>query len=192
MKKTIVLIMMLIAGLVVQAQRYYFFCVNLSAHTDGAYVAGVIDGVLNQMDKKDEYVIYIRGGVNKEGMVFDAVKITDKKGWQEAKELLDYIDRCSVLPESEVDVMQKTFQSQYTVDNLGLKSTKPIYVYWFGDETYYREYGNSLFMPFYYAVDGERTWIACYLYGDNKKMKATTPQERLGVSRYPLNNVILK
>lgn len=192
MKKTIILIMMLLAGFAIQAQRYYFFCINLSENTDGAYVSKVIDGVLNQMDKKDEFVIYIRGGVNSENMVFDAVKLTDKKGWQEAKELLDYIDRCTVLPTSEVDMMRKTFQSQYIVGNQGLVPIKPVYVYWFGDEAYYRDYGNSLFMPFYYAVEGERTWKACYLYGDNKTMKAGTPQERLGVSRYPLNNVVIK
>lgn len=192
MKKAIVLIMIMLAGFALHAQRFYFFCINLSDNTDGAYVSGVIDGVLKQMGKNDEFVIYIRGGVNSEGKVFDAVRITDNNGWQEAKDLLDYIDRCSVLSKSEVDMMRKTFQPWYVVGDEGLEPKRNILVYWFGDEAYYSDYGKSIILPFYYALDGERTWEACYLYGDNKKMKSASPQERLGVSIYSISKMTIK
>lgn len=192
MRKTIVIMILLLSGLVSHAQGFYFFCINLGGHTDGSYVSSVIDKVLGQMDKHDEFVIYIRGGVNKDGKVFDAVKITDMEGWKEAKELLDYIDRCSVLAESEVDVLRMTFQNQYSVNAKGLVPLKPITVYWFGDEDYYRDYGRSLFLPLYFAVDGARTWRNCYLYGDRKQMPVTTVQNRLGISMCSLNNVTIK
>lgn len=191
MKKIIALMVIFMMAFTMYGQRYYFFCLNLSDHTDGAYVSGVIDSVLNKMDKTDEFLIYIRGGVNSEGKVFDAAKITDGEAWKEARDLLDYIDRCGVSL-AELDMLRKTIQPQYEVTNRSLQPGKSIVVYWFGDEIYYRDYGKSLFLPFYYAVDGERTWEACFLYGDNKENKTQTPQERLGVSEYPLDNVYIK
>jgi hypothetical protein len=183
--------LLLLSGLVSQAQGYYFFCINLGSHSDGGYIAEVIDAALKN-NHPDEFVIYIRGGVNKDGKVFDAVKITDLAGWKEAKELLDYIDRCTVLAESEVDMMRKTIQSQYKMGAQGLVPLKQITVYWFGDEQYYRSYGSSVFLPFYFAADGGRTWRNCYLYGDSRKMKPSTVQARLGVSMYSLTNVQIK
>lgn len=191
MKKTIVIMMLLLAGLVSQAQGFYFFCINLGDQTDGAYIANVIDDVLKK-NKVTDFVIYIRGGVNKNEEVFDAVKITDMSNWNKAKVLLDKIDRCSVLPESEVDALRLTFQPKYAVKENGLSPLKPITVFWFGDEDYYRDYGRSLFLPFYFAVDGARTWENCYLYGDRKQMQATTLQDRIDVSMYILNNVVIK
>lgn len=191
MKKTIALMVILMMAFTMYGQRYYFFCINLSDHTDGAYVSGVIDSVLNKMNKKDEFLIYIRGGVNSEGKVFDAAKITDREEWKEARDLLDYIDRCKVSP-AELDMLRKTIQPQYMVTNRSLQPGKSIVVYWFGDDIYYRDYGKSLFLPFYYAVDGERTWEACFLYGDSKENKPQTPQERLRVLEYPLDNVYIK
>ncbi len=191
MRKTIVIMILLLAGLVSQAQGFFFFCINLGEQTEGAYIANVIDDVLKK-NKATEFVIYIRGGVNKNGEVFDAVKITDMASWKKAKVLLDNIDRCSVLPKSEVDALRLTFLPQYTVNGQGLSPLKPINVYWFGDEDYYRDYGHSLFLPFYFAVDGARTWRNCYLYGDRKQMPATTLPERINVSMYLLSNVVIK
>lgn len=191
MRKTIVIMILLLAGLVSQAQGFFFFCINLGEQTEGAYIANVIDDVLKK-NKATEFVIYIRGGVNKNGEVFDAVKITDMASWKKAKVLLNNIDRCSVLPKSEVDALRLTFLPQYTVNGQGLSPLKPINVYWFGDENYYRDYGRSLFLPFYFAVDGAKTWENCYLYGDRKQMPATTLQDRLGVTMYLLNNVVIK
>ena len=193
MRKTIILIMMLIAGFTARSQQFVFFCVNLGDHTNGSYVAGVIDGVLKQLDRKDQFVIYIRGGVNQEGKVFDAVQITDRTEWEEAKGLLDYIDRCSVLAASEVDMLKRIFQSRYNSNSQRLSPKSSITIYWFGDEQYYLDYGRTLFLPFYFATDGATAWRNCYLYGDTQQMKkAASVQERLGVSEYSINNVTIK
>lgn len=191
MRKTIVIMILGLAGLVSQAQGFFFFCINLGSQTEGAYIASVIDEVLKK-NKPDEYVIYIRGGVNENGEVFDDVKITDMAIWKEARGLLDKIDRCSVLPKSEVNALRLTFEPQYTVNEEGLSPLMPITVYWFGDEDYYRNYGQSLFLPFCFAVDGAKTWENCYLYGDRRQMQATTLQDRIGVTMYLLNNVVIK
>ena len=134
MRKTILTIMMLIAGFTARSQQFVFFCVNLGDHTDGGYVSAVIDGALKQLGRQDEFVIYIRGGVNQDGKVFDAVQITNRSEWEEAKELLDYIDRCSVLASSEVDMLKRIFLNRYTSGSQRLFSQKAITVYWFGDE----------------------------------------------------------
>ena len=192
MRKTIILIMMLIAGFTARSQQFLFFCVNLGDHTDGDYVAGVIDGALKQLGRQDEFMIYIRGGVNQDGKVFDAVQITNRSEWEEAKGLLDYIDRCSVLAASEVDMLKRIFQNYYSSGSQLLRPQKTISVYWFGDEQYYRNYGRTLFLPFYFAADGATTWDKCYLYGDTRQMKAASVQERLGASEYVINNVTIK
>lgn len=191
MRKTIVIMILLLAGLVSQAQGFFFFCINLGDQTDGAYIANVIDDVLKK-NKATDFVIYIRGGVNENGEVFDDVKITDMAIWKEARGLLDKIDRCSVLPKSEVNALRLTFQPKYSVNENGLSPLKPITVFWFGDENYYRKYGRLLFLPFYFAVDGAKTWENCYLYGDRKQMQATTLQDRIDVSMYLLNKVVIK
>lgn len=192
MRKIILLIMMLVAGFSARSQQFVFFCVNLGDHTDGNYVAEVIDGALKQLGQQDEFMIYIRGGVNKEGKVFDAVQISDREKWEEAKGLLDYIDRCTVLSSSEVDMLKRIFQSRYTVDRQVLKAQKPITIYWFGDEQYYKDHGRDLFLSFYFSVNGDRTWRNCYLYGENRQMKASSVQERLGANEYSTNNVTIK
>lgn len=192
MRKTIIIILMLVAGYVSHAQKYYFFCVNLGNHSDGNYIASVVDDVLRLLEQQDEFMIYIRGGVNKDGKVFDAVKITDKSEWNEAKDLLDYIDRCSVLTASEVDMLCRTFAPLYSSENQQLQTKRNIFVYWFGDEQYYRDYGKALFLPFYFAMEGERTWSTCYLYGDCRQMRIDTPKERIGTSRYSINNLTVK
>jgi len=192
MRKTIVIILMLLAGYVSHAQNYYFFCINLCGQSDGNYIANVVDNALQGIGQQDEFMIYIRGGVNKEGKVFEAVKISTRSEWNEAKDLLDYIDRCSVLPASEVDMLCRTFQNLYSFEDQKLKPIKPITVYWFGDEQYYREYGKSLLLPFYFTVEGERTWRNAYLYGDSKQMKVVAAKELLGTSRYLINNLTIK
>lgn len=194
MRKTIVIILMLLAGYVSHAQNYYFFCINLGNHSDGSYIASVVDDALQRLGQQDDFLIYIRGGVNKDGKVFDAVKITTKSEWVEAKELLDYIDRCSVLAASEVDMLCRTFQPlySYSSENQVLQAKKNITIYWFGDEQYYHTYGRTVFLPFYFAVDAGRTWRNCYLYGDNKQMRIVSANERLGTSRYMMNNLTVK
>lgn len=191
MRKAMIFIVVLLAGFVSRAQDFYFFCINLGDHTDGTYIANVIDDALNN-NKVSDFVIYIRGGVNKDGKVFDAVKITDRSAWDEAKGLLDYIDRCSVLAASEKDMLCRTFQPLYTSENQKFQPLKPITVYWFGDEQYYRDYGRTLFLPFYYAVEAEKTWRTCYLFGDNSQMEVVTANERMGTNRYLTNNLIVK
>lgn len=192
MRKTLLLIMMLMAGFTASSQQFVFFCVNLGDHTDGGYVSAVIDEALKQLGNQDEFVIYIRGGVNREGKVFDAAQITNRAEWEEAKGLLDYIDRCSVLAPSEVDMLKRIFQSRYDVVGQALNSKKPITVYWFGDEQYYRNYGRTLFLPFYYATNGAAAWRNGYLYGDTRQMKVSTVQERIDASEYPIDNVTVK
>ena len=192
MRKTILLIMMFMAAFTARPQQFVFFCVNLGDHTEGSYVADVIDGALRQLGRQDEFVIYIRGGVNRDGKVFDAVQITDRKGWEEARGLLDYIDRCSVLAPSEVDMMKRIFQSRFTVAGQTLRPIKPVTVYWFGDAQYYRDYGRTLILPFYFATGGASTWRNGYFYGDTRQMKPSGVQERIGVSEYSINNVTIK
>ena len=192
MRKSIILIMMLMAAFAARSQQFVFFCVNLGNHTDGDYVAGVIDGALKQLGQQDEFVIYIRGGVNRDGKVFDAVQITNRAEWEEAKGLLDYIDRCTVLAPSEVDMLKRIFQSRYDVVGQKLNPKKPVTVYWFGDEQYYRNYGRTLFLPFYFATNGTTAWRNGYLYGDTRQMKVSSVQDRIGASEYSLNNVTVK
>ena len=192
MRKSIILIMMLMAAFAARSQQFVFFCVNLGDHTDGDYVAGVIDGALKQLGQQDEFVIYIRGGVNRDGKVFDAVQITNRAEWEEAKGLLDYIDRCTVLAPSEVDMLKRIFQSRYDVVGQKLNPKKSVSVYWFGDEQYYRNYGRTLFLPFYFATNGVTTWRNGYLYGDTRQMKVSSVQERIGASEYSLDNVTVK
>ena len=192
MRKTILLIIMLVTCFVAKPQQFFFFCINLGDNTDGNYVAEVIDGALKQLGRQDEFLIYIRGGVNQEGKVFDAVQITDQTEWGKAKGLLDYIDRCSVLATSEVDMLKHIFQSHYVVNGQKLRPIKPTTVFWFGNERYYLNFGRTLFLPIYFAMDGESTWRNCYLYGDTRQMKTVSLEERLCVSEYSINNVIVK
>lgn len=184
---------MLVTCFVAKPQQFFFFCINLGDNTDGNYVAEVIDGALKQLGRQDEFLIYIRGGVNQEGKVFDAVQITDRREWEETKSLLDYIDRCSVLATSELDMLKRIFQNRYKSDILPLCPNNPITIYWFGDEQYYLNYGRTIFLPFYFATNGETSWHNCYLYKDNRAMKkAASVQEQLGAFEYSINNVTLK
>lgn len=192
MRKTLLLMMMLMAGFTASSQQFVFFCVNLGDHTDGGYVSAVIDEALKQLGNQDEFVIYIRGGVNQDGKVFDAVQITDRTEWEEAKELLDYIDRCSVLAASEVDMLKRIFQNRYTNGSQRLRPRKSITVYWFGDEQYYLNFSRTIFLPFYFAADGATTWKNCFLYGDTRQMKSSSVQDRIGAREYVINNVTIK
>ncbi len=192
MRKIFYLTIMLLTAIGARAQQFVFFCVNLGDHTNGGYVADVIDGVLKQLDQQDEFVVYIRGGVNHVGKVFDAVQITKRAEWEEAKGLLDYIDRCSVLAFSEAEMLKRIFQNRYDIVEQKLTPKIPITVYWFGDEQYYLNYSRTLFLPFYFATDGANTWRNCYLYGDTQQMKDSNLLEIIGAYEYSINNVTVK
>lgn len=175
------------------AQQYHFFCVNIGENSDGDYIAGVINSVLDNMKAGDTFTIYLRGGVSQSGKIFDSEVIEDRQRWNEVAQVLKYVETYSVLPKPEMDNMMRLFQSHYTVTEAGLSPKGNITVYWFGDRKYYKNYGQSLFLKFYYTCAGELTWQQCFLCPDKAgEFGSLTIQQLLGDSAYACPKIQMK
>lgn len=159
-----------------EAQRFYFFCINIGENSDGNYIAEQIDAVLqhSNLSKDDAFIVYIRGGANQSGKMYDSYLIEDMNVWKEKKSKISGLKQYSVLPKPEVDNLLRLFQDKYEVKGNSLTPKCDIYVYWFADKNYYENYGSDILLKLYVSCMDKNmnvgnkgnTWRQCNVYAD--------------------------
>lgn len=173
MKKSLILLFVLLFTLSMgKAQNFYFFCINIGENSEGDYIVEQIDEVLNRISSGDEFRVYIRGGANSNGKMFDAYIIDDMEEWAEVSPKISKLKQYSVLPKPEYDNLLRQFQSKYEIQNQTFTAKSNIYVYWFGDKYYYEHYGSEILMKFYSSCMGDKTWTQCNIYPDRRGLFA--------------------
>lgn len=169
MKKSLLLLFVLLFSLSMgKAQSFHFFCINIGENSDGDYIVEMINEVLNNISSNDEFRVYVRGGVNNNGKMFDAFIIDNKEDWAEVSPKFSKLKQYSVLPKPEYDNLLRQFQNQYEIKDQTLTAKNDIYVYWFADKSYYERYGDEILLKFYSSCMGDKTWTQCNVYPDRK------------------------
>ena len=169
MRKSILLFLVLLISLSMgKAQNFHFFCINIGENSDGDYIVEQIGDVLNKISSEDEFMVYIRGGINNNGKMFDAYIIDNMEDWNEVSPKISKLKQYSVLPKPEYDNLLRQFQNKYEIKDQTLIAKKNIYVYWFADKLYYERYGGDILLKFYSSCMGNKTWAQCNVYPDRK------------------------
>lgn len=190
-KKFIILLAFIMSTSFSRAQNFHFFCINLSDNSDAEYIVESINNVLDNLGPKDQFSVYLRGGVSKDGTTFNSEHFETMDLWNRLAKVMSYVKICSILPESEVASVCTLLAEQYTVSNGILTIGHPIYVYWFGNRTYYKEHGLDLLLNIYHTCTGASTWREVKLYSDQRNdFKNATISEILGAN-FQLKNIIL-
>lgn len=173
MKKNILLLLVLLFSLSMgKAQNFHFFCINIGENSEGDYIVEQIDEVLNKISSDDEFMVYIRGGINNNGKMFDAYIVDNKEDWKEVSPKISRLKQYSVLPKPEYDNLLRQFQNKYEIKNQSLTPNKNIYVYWFADKFYYEHYGSEILLKFYSSCMGDKTWVQCNVHPDRRGLFA--------------------
>lgn len=169
MKKSLLLLFVLLFSLSLgKAQNFHFFCINIGENSEGDYIVEMINDVLKNISSGDEFRVYIRGGINNNGKMFDAYIIDNMEDWTEVSPKISKLKQYSVLPKPEYDNMLRQFQNKYEIIGQTLTPKNDIYVYWFADKLYYERYGSEILLKFYSSCMGDKTWKQCNVYPDRR------------------------
>ncbi len=173
-KKLYILCVCLLMSFMGESQNFYFFCINIGENSDGDYIVDQIETLLpKKLSENDAFMVYIRGGANNNGKIYDSYVIENMDEWNDKKSKIKGLKQYSVLPKPEIDNLMRLFQNKYEIVNNNFTAKYAIYVYWFADKYYYENYGSDILLELYNACMGKNlnssnTWQLCHLYPDRR------------------------